>query len=288
MSASVADAEPFQRRSITVDGLERSYLIKTPAHRRSGAAPLIVYLHGGGGKARMDRSPAQCWIWVAPEGIDKSWSIDGLAQANGQVPVQDDIAFLDALIAEVVAREQADPARIVLVGTSRGGFLTFLAMKRLRSRVHAAVTIISAMPSHVWSGFAVRTPTHIMMVNGTDDPLVRYQGGEDVQRGAKRLADTASQPIEATARDLAVMQGLSAEPTVTALPDMRDDGCRIERLDWGDRHGAASVTLYKMIGGGHTLPGVLNPYPQALVGSTCRDVRMPDLLQGFLNDVLRR
>jgi phospholipase/carboxylesterase len=87
-----------------------------PAYR---PAPLLVILHGAGGDARqvlpMARPAAGALgiLVVAPESRGRTWDVI----RGGYGP---DVAFLDAALAHVFARQAIDPARLAVGGFSDG------------------------------------------------------------------------------------------------------------------------------------------------------------------------
>ena len=273
-----------------VGGLRRAYLIQVPRRANGERLPLVIYLHGGGGRPVVDARPqGPPWIVIAPEGVDGAWNVAGLPVGQQHKPMDprvDDLAFLEALIDLAVQREGADPHRVTLGGISLGGMMALLALSKLNHKIHAAAVAISSMPAHIRPGYALPHTTHVLIMNGTEDPLVPYQGGP---LGGRRRNPQDRQydmlPTEAVARDLARMLSLPPNPTVTMLPDPAEDGCRSERWEWRGGSGKGSVTLVKVIGGGHNIPG-MSPYlPKFLVGATSKDYDGMRLIRDWMNSL---
>ncbi|MYM92181.1 prolyl oligopeptidase family serine peptidase, partial [Rugamonas sp. FT82W] len=139
----------------------RSYLLATPDQPLAGARPLLILLHGRGGSAAqvlgrgrlpsplslwLEIADRERWIVVAPNGVNGSdgksgWN-DCRADAPGN-PRVDDIGFIKAIIDAAVARGEADPARIYVMGMSNGGIMALRAASELGERL-AAVAAVSA------------------------------------------------------------------------------------------------------------------------------------------------
>jgi len=66
------------------------------------------------------------------------------------------------------------------------------------------------------------------------------------------------------------------------------DGCTVESKTWvGGEYGTA-VTLYRVIGGGHTIPGATQYLPKRLVGNTCGDFNGVETIWQFFEDQARK
>ncbi|UCE26200.1 MAG: phospholipase, partial [Candidatus Coatesbacteria bacterium] len=79
VSAGCAD----EKKTITVDGVEREYYVHVPeGYDGPEPVPLVLALHGGGGKAeKMDKltgfndvADREGFIVVYPQGEDKHWN----------------------------------------------------------------------------------------------------------------------------------------------------------------------------------------------------------------------
>lgn len=275
--APAAAEGPIERRALMVDGVERVYFVKRP-RRAQGRLPLYLILHGGGGDAGrlIERQDARDRIVIAPQAIERSWAVEGLPTFRGTRPSADDAKFVGGVIEAAIARDGADPRRIQLGGISRGGMLIFHLLERLERPIDKAAILIASMPAHLRPGYRLRHATDILILNGTEDLLVPYAGGWGPLRGDRRVGDPKGRmlPTEAVARDLAGMMGLGPRPRIERLADRADDGCRVERWRWAGRSARGSVTLLKVIGGGHTIPGTPPAWGwrARLVGPTCQDI----------------
>jgi polyhydroxybutyrate depolymerase len=274
-----------------VAGRKREYLIRVPTRPPAGVGkkwPLLVYLHGGGGKAQIDPKEGKSpWIVIAPDAVDRAWNVAGIPHRSTKPRDRsiDDVTFIKALIDLAVEREDADPRRVAVGGISRGGMMAFQALSALNDRIGSGAIAIASLPALLREGYKLPRPTHILIMNGTADPLVRYEGGFGSFLEIKRpeLEKYDMLPTEEVARDLAVRQGLDPEPKVTRLPDKKDDGCSAEKHEWRGTASQGSVTLIKVIGGGHTIPGLPQALPESIVGKTCQDFNGFELIGDFLD-----
>ena len=215
----------------------RRALFTVPAgydgHHRLG---LVVALPGYGRApeelAAQSRIPARALaagvLAVVPQGAGsaRSWNFSGTTG-------HDDLAFLSALVRQLVATGCADPARVVITGMSDGGDMAAFAACALPGRFRALVTVAAS--------FLPRRgchPTRIVAVHGDADPVDPYYGGPDGRTGYPVIPPAAS--------------------AITGWADL--GGCRTGTTSRVAPHivttaypcGARLVTVR---GGGHTWPG---------------------------------
>ena len=118
-----------------------------------------------------------------------------------------------------------------------------------------------------------------MVVNGTKDPLVPYEGGHVQVFRSKRGAIFST---DETIERWRVFNGCKAEPFEMWLPDEDPrDGTRTEVRWWSGCAGQAEVCLYRVVGGGHTWPGGLQYLSKALIGNVSRDYDLVPLIFDF-------
>jgi polyhydroxybutyrate depolymerase len=121
-------------------------------------------------------------------------------------------------------------------------------------------------------------------MNGTDDPLVPYAGGEVLAEFAKIFRRAHRGNVISTNEmiDLWIKHdGIASKPEVTNLPDKdQDDGAKAIKSEWSLTN-SLSVVLYKIVGGGHTYPGGIQYLPKRLVGNTCKDFDASEAIWEF-------
>src|SRR6185312_5424626 len=113
----------------------------------------------------------------------------------------------------------------------------------------------------------------VMIMNGTDDPLIPFGGGEVTVYGFLKRGTVLS--AHSTAEYFARANAIAAAPQTQIHGD-------IERLRW---HGKADVELVVIQGGGHVLP---QPYWRAprLLGHTSTALDGPAAIWAFFDQSL--
>src|SRR5438552_341741 len=118
--------------TIIADGLERSYIVHLPAgFDIKKQAPVVLALHGGGGKAKgMNKltgfnniSDKYGFIVIYPDGIDKQWN-DGRNDFHLNDKIND-VKFISSLIDTLKRLYNIDSNRVYATGISNGGIMTF-------------------------------------------------------------------------------------------------------------------------------------------------------------------
>ena len=117
-------------RTITlpVEGLQRSYLLQPAEGLQRGDAPaLVVVLHQEGGtpegvaaETALQDLRARGATLAYPAGLDESWDA-GACCTPSKEQGADDVAFLDAMLADVQRQTPVDGTRRAMVGYSSGG-----------------------------------------------------------------------------------------------------------------------------------------------------------------------
>jgi polyhydroxybutyrate depolymerase len=272
---------------------DRNFALYVGEERPEGAAPLVLAFHGGSSTgaamrkltnldARADR---EGWLVAYPNAVQGHWN-DG--RGSAEIPEQrdgvDDVGWCARLVDHLVETAGADRERVYATGFSNGGmFCQRLAVER-PDLVAAVASVGGPMAEPVCDPGPAR-PMPVLLVHGTDDPVVPYGGGPvmgDPRRG--RVA-----PVEDTAARWREVNRCAPRPAVHELPhrDPADD-TRVRISRWRPEGEGAEVVLVTVDGGGHTWPGGLQYLPQREIGPTARDVHASDLVADFFRDELRR
>ena len=92
----------------------------------------------------------------------------------------DDVGFLTGVVDKLVAELGVDPGRVFAVGSSRGGSMALRLALEAPARFRAVAAVSASVPTP--DNFKCRTPgqsaSSVMIMNGTKDPIVPFEGGE--------------------------------------------------------------------------------------------------------------
>jgi len=276
---------------LSFGGRNRHYIVHVPPGVQAGAkVPVVFALHGGGGSASttddlMKLTPVsdkEGFIVVFPDGVGHGWN-DGRPDAGTDAVDNkvDDVGFLRALVDEVSRVLPVDRQRVYATGISNGAMMSgWLACNA--ADVFAAVALVAGTgPAALGSLCRPSRPVSVLAFNGTEDPLVKYNGGT-----VPNLL-----PWRNNGRTIAVagLRGFwvandrcQGQPTTQQLPDLdTGDGSRVTVETWDRCAAGSSITFYRIDGGGHTWPGGRQYLPERLVGHTNRDLNASEVIWRF-------
>ncbi len=269
-------------RTLTIDTKDgpRTAIV---AAEGSGPRPTLIVLHGAYMGASVaarathfrESAAAHGYNAVFPDGLGRVW-VDGRNFRSGA----DDVGFLKALAARLVADGVADPGRLYMSGISNGGFMTFRMMCEAGELFTGAATVIAGIGAETASSCKPARPTPLVMISGTADPLVPYEGGGVGFRGRNGEVWGA----ERTAQFFATANNCKA-PQSTALPDGDSTTTSVTRIAWGCK-ATAPVVLYRVEGGGHQSYGG-NALPQFAFGRTTKQFSAPEAILDFFDALPR-
>lgn len=218
-------------------------------------------------------------------GDDQVWNDLRPDRASGQTQV-DDVGFLLALLDKVSSELPVDQEQIYITGASNGGMMTYRMLQEAPERFAAGAVFIANLPKLEVPLPFPSQPVPIMIANGTDDPLMPYQGG--VVARNRGVVISTSETVDWWIR---ANHASTAGFTTRYLPDLDPaDGCRIQKVIYPEGPGGAEVRLYTISGGGHTLPttaksGWFERLTARLLGPICRDADGVSLAWEFFKEV---
>jgi polyhydroxybutyrate depolymerase len=266
-----------QRRSLRVDGVERSYFLYVPAGPHQTASPaLVLVFHGAGGRAQgfarhtgfAAVAEREGFIVAYPQGLERRWN-DG----RGNGTPHDDVGFVRVLLDTLQRELGVDPRRIYATGISNGAMFAYRLACDLPGVFAAVAPVAGAMPADLATGCAHTEPVSVLAFQGTADPLVPYAGGGVAGRRGRVLS--AEQSVAFWAR----MSGCGPQVTVIEEPDRVSDGTRVRHTDFGECREHRAAELYTIEGGGHTWPG--GPGVGRLVGRVSREIDATQVIWAF-------
>jgi polyhydroxybutyrate depolymerase len=249
--------------------------------------PLVMVFHGGGGTASQIKNETKFnkladkegFVVVYPNALDKNWS-DG--RIGDKLPMdRDDVKFISNLIDTISAIYKIDTRYVFSTGISNGGFFSIYLAYKLSNKILAVAPVAANIADNLKDEFKTEFPVSIMLINGTKDPLVKYDGGyvgfkeEEGGRGKSISTDW-------TMKILTKNNDCQQSSKTTQIADKDgDDGCTAEMNTYYRCKDNTEVVLLKIEGGGHTWPGGTQYLPKILVGNVCRDFNAAEMIWEF-------
>ncbi len=277
----------------------RSYLLAAPEQTSAGKRPLVIVLHGAGANAAQvlglafPPSPLSVWldigareqlVIVAPNGRKKSWD-DSFAHSFIN-PDVDDTGFISAIIDQSIADNDVDPARVYVIGASKGGVMAYRLASDIAPKLAAFCAVLAAMP--VKSKCAAPTlALSTLIIAGTADPLVPYFGGRGFYYPLLGKWTSVDQSV-AVWRTLARI--FDAPAVSDIAPRNASDPTRATRFVWGADPCKLQVAHVRIDKGGHAEPSAVKRYPRLLsrlVGAQNADFEVAEEAWAFFKDKRR-
>lgn len=301
LASSALAARITNERVTTGDG-PRSFQLAQPDQPLASPRPLVLLLHGHGGSAaqalgqKVGASPLAVWLQIADrEGVlvaalDGSKAGDGKAgwndcrrDAPGNPPT-DDVGFVGAVVQQLVAAGQVDPQRVYAMGMSNGAMMTFRLAQELSPPLAGFVAVSGLMASDSRCAGPSPRPVPAMVITGTEDPLVPYNGGQVSAGGARRGGVLGAEATLATLRRWNDNTA-PGRRSVFGVAQQRD-GSWVERVDFGASNDPRRVALLTVHGGGHIEPSISQQYRrfyERLVGRQNHDIESAEVAWRFFN-----
>jgi polyhydroxybutyrate depolymerase len=273
--------------SIEVGGLKRTYTTYVPGGLAQGA-PLVVVMHGSGENAARIRAETgygfdrladeHGFAVVYPNSYTFDWDDCGKV---GDVSVNgvniDDVGFLVALVDKLITEIGIDRGRVFATGVSAGGFMSIRLALEAPSRFRAVAAVSANMPTPENSKCKpVGQGTSVMIMNGTKDPLVPFNGGEVNLLGLFYKGGNVRSSRD-SGQYFADLNNIVGAPETNQTP--MADKVSVEQVLW--RNGSkAEVELVAIHGGGH---GITQPYWRRprLLGPSPMEPNGPALIWAF-------
>jgi len=243
-------------RTLTYDGLERSYLLYVPAFMDlEQPVPVVFVFHGGTGNARsaviMSRfsevADQNDFVVIYPNGTNRlgddailTWNA-GDCCGYAQRQKVDDVGFVSAIVSDLQSLVTVDPKRIYATGMSNGGML----VNRLACEATDVFAAIAPVAGTL--NFPQCDPSQSISViefHGTADQHVPYAGGY----GPASLTDVDFASVQDTIEFWVTSNQCDSRPQVNSHED-------IQHEKWDECADSTVVELYTIINGEHHWPG---------------------------------
>jgi len=248
-----------EKGSIVYQGRKRSFLLHIPEKvREKKGAPLVLVLHGGGGTpeavARLTGfsklADKEGFIVVYPEAVNRHWN-DGrdVKRFLSHRENIDDVGFIARLIDTLIRKLEVDSTRVYAVGMSNGGMMCQRLGCELSSKLAAFASVGASLPENL-TGQKPVMPISVLMINGTADPIVPFNGGGVGLHAKRGRVVSVPKAIEFWVK----ANGCDSQPHAATLVKS-DTGLAVHKTVYRAGQSGIEVVLITVEGGGHTWPG---------------------------------
>jgi polyhydroxybutyrate depolymerase len=280
------------RESVDVAGTPRTFtLVEAPGD--GTARPLLLVFHGSRQTGDVHRRfTGGTYDALAESGRAVVAYVDGHrgnwndARSESYFPARkdgvDDVGFARAVVDALGRQGRIDRDRVFAAGYSNGGQMVIRLVHEAPGLLAGAAVIAATMP--VPENFIAAdpdpTPLPVLVIHGTKDPIVSYEGG-GFPWWQRKFFKVGGLSLSAprTAAYFAGRNGITAAPTTSRLPEVvAGDPTQIERAEYRE-DGRPPVVFYTVHRGGHTIPGPASV--PGILGKTSHHADVAELLAGF-------
>lgn len=275
LTLAVQVSGAFTPRTLNVAGQgARRYTLYTPP-ATAGLRPLLLSMHGGGGNAQLqaamtrlvDRAQADGFRVAFLEGTGLIQTFNGGACCgSAQTQNIDDVAYVRAVLDDLLARDPIDPARVYASGFSNGGIMSHRLACAMADRIAGIAAVGGASGQFNLAGTQyypcnpVR-PIPVLQIHGVNDRNYPYAGGP-----GDGLSNTDYYGVESTVSDWRTRNNVTAQAATEnvtsttrclryatpADPGRASAPVTLCRVDPPDLYDSVNGIVY---GGGHSWPG---------------------------------
>ncbi len=299
-----ANADLVKNRVLTIDSLNRTYDVFLPDLNTREARPLVLLLHGHFGDADVmtgennKKAPYKVWLSIAkregwylviPDGEYGSDNYRGWndCRENTEInPTTDDVRFLNSLVDTISSEYPIDQNRIYVHGTSNGGIMGYRLAQESGDKYRAIAAIVASMPEKN-KCLETKQPVSVLVMNGTQDPILPYQGGRIGRRESDQKERGSVLSTSATIKYWLNNNEITSRPIRKVLPNLsKRDGSKVHVKQYTGGRNNTEVVLYEIRGGGHTEPSLTQHYRRLyklVVGKQNKDIEMAEEVWKFFD-----
>ncbi|WP_298741367.1 PHB depolymerase family esterase [uncultured Chitinophaga sp.] len=253
----------------------RKYRVYVPPALKENAA-LIVALHGSKTNGQTLRKYTGYeldeladhlgYLVIYPDGYKNTWND---CRADSPFPAHkaniDDVGFIKKLVDTAHRQYRIDTSKVFAFGFSNGGGMA-LRCAMEDNFINTACVVSANLPTLETCSCPVHGhPVKVMLVSGTKDPIIPYQGGMVTFLGKK--IGTVMSAYE-TAKVLADRCGAALVQKNEQIAD------NVECLSWL-KDSSPVVKLYTIHEGGHTIPQSRFRFFSLITGKTVKNFDTP-------------
>ncbi len=244
---------PATRRSISVGGSSRTYLLAEPA---SPPRAVVLGLHGTRSTADRQARLSRMEAWAGEQGAVIAFPEAVLPIGTGyQWDPETDMPYLVQLTETLIERHHPPANRICMTGMSGGARMScwFAADRADLVSCVGAVAGLRAIADR-----PLARPVPIVAFHGTADRINPYAGGNTPRW---------DESVRAAAEHWAAANGVPLQPTEEAV------SATLTRTTYGTPGGTGEITLWTAALAGHTWPGShLGIFLRLLLGRTNMEI----------------
>jgi polyhydroxybutyrate depolymerase len=272
-------------RTLTCDNHQRRYLVHyPPQYDATRAWPLVLSFHGSNSNGQIqleftamnETADREGFVIVYPFGTGERerllfWNAGNCCGFAHKQQV-DDVAFVRALLDQLVQEVNIDPNRVYAAGMSNGAMMAYRLGSEMADVFAAIAPVAGPMGTETCHP---SQPVSVIHFHGSDDEFVPVEGGV----GRRSVTGTHHFSLEHTIHAWVQANNCPPQPVTETITNVHDDGTTTVRSTYGPGRDGAEVVVYLIEGAGHIWPG-RPPRPHYL-GKTTYNINANDIIWEF-------
>ena len=270
------------KHELTFQNLDRHYLVHTPRAYDSlqKSYPLIIVYHGIYSRAKaiagfsdFNRVADQKdFIVCYPQGYNREWKI---TKKSEEVEKDDpnEKGFLLKMMDELEANYRIDSEKIFHCGISNGAYMTMIMSNNYPEKFDGMAVVCGNMAVPFEEYYSNIQAMPVLFFGGTEDKLIRYDGGPYKDVVNSLGFDKAVQfwcdknQIEQLTDSLVIDNDLKDKTKVVRYYNPENQNKPVE--------------LYKMVGAGHGWPGRGRDLKTIYLGRVSNEIQTAEVIADF-------
>lgn len=275
---------------------KRTYWLHLPPKAKlKNPMPILFHLHGGGGTGKgtpkmtyrrfNQLADKEGFIVVYPDALSRNWNdgrSENLKPKNKDV---DDVGFIVEIINRLKKTYNIDSNKIFTTGMSNGGFMSSRLLCDRSDLFRGGAILTASLSEEYLPKCQPEKPVAILVMNGTDDLIVPYNGG-DIRVFKKTKSRGKVISNDEYIEFWKEKNGCTKQEPTIMLPDKnKKDGTTVSITTYTNCKTGGALKFYKIIGGGHTWPGGKQYLRKKIIGNTSREINACDEIWNFFSSL---
>jgi polyhydroxybutyrate depolymerase len=269
---------------------QRQYYLYTPGTYQSGRKlPLVLVFHGFKGSALQMMKMTGFNEVAEKEGFLVAYANvakDRWSAASAPTDMSDeDITFVQAMIRNIKANRDVDPARIYATGFSNGGFFTERLACEMSDQIAAFAPVAATMGGPLQKSCQPTRPVPIILINGTDDPIITWKG--KIKRVRYAFRDSVITSVPQAVEFWRKQDQCDVAPRVNLfVRSAHSTGTGTQINAYQHCTAPAAVQQVVVYNGGHTWPGSSDKIGlgRLVLGRPSYDINASEVIWSFFKD----
>jgi len=276
------------------DNRIRNVSFHIPKRLKRKNRSLVLVLHAGEGSAKNiaaitrrefnKLSDQDNFIVGYPEAMNEYWN-DGRTDSISLSHYEDidDVGFLEKTIDFAIDSFKVDPQYVFVAGYSNGGLMALRLACELPGRIKGYAAVAASLSLDQLVDCDMDTSSSLMLINGTEDPIMPFDGGQIISKGQPQGSVLSS---EETINFWLKENNCTPRTTSRDVPNSDTfDETRSEKTTYGGCKQGNKAVLITINNGGHTWPGGRQYLSEKEIGKTSRDFDASEEIWRFFKNL---